>query len=346
MTEGQFNSVIEKVLDYLVLDCQRQPERYRKSGEDFEPLVKTAVGFAIEVLALEVSVDYTPGGHGFPDIVLEGKDGSKYGIEVKSSSGPGNTWRINGNSVLGSTRVSGILKTVLVFGKLRGGNSVFRAREYEKCIANVVVTHSPRYLIDMELKEGESFFEKSKISYAEICQSAQPIQLITDYFQSIGQKAWWLAESSPAVIRMFGDLPRVEQRMLMGYAFAHFPEVFSSSSTKFYRYMSWLVSEKSVIDPALRDRFTAGGRACVELSTASYERLPRIFKKLHEHRDYVLMELEKADLRLLEEDWGRVPSPEFDERIQQWFRLVEAVVVDSPLEQVSTHQLLKEILLA
>ena len=87
----------------------------------------------------------------------------------------------------------------------------------------------------------------------------QPIKLITDYFLSIGQKAWWLADSTPAAIQMFGKLPKVEQNKLMGYAFAHFAEIFSNSGTKFYRYMSWLASENSIIDPALRDRFTAGG---------------------------------------------------------------------------------------
>src|SRR5699024_1559523 len=124
------------------------------------------------------------------------------------SSGTGNTWKINGNSVLGSTRVPGIRKNVIVFGKVRGENSIFRAKEYDKCIANVVVTHSPRYLIDLDIEEGESFFDKSNMSYAEISQSEQPIKLITDYFLSIGQKAWWLAESTPAAIQMFAKLPK------------------------------------------------------------------------------------------------------------------------------------------
>lgn len=183
------------------------------------------------------------------------------------------------------------------------------------------------------------------MSYAEISQSDQPIKLITDYFLSIGQKAWWLADSTPAAIQMFGKLPKVEQNKLMGYAFAHFAEIFSNSGTKFYRYMSWLASENSIIDPALRDRFTAGGKADVELSAVIYEKLPRIFKNLHEYRKYVLLELENADLQVLEDDWGLVPSPEYQSRIEQWLTLTAAVIPDKDLEHIRKRQMLEDILL-
>ena len=117
MTLSEFDNVIELVISFLEQDCIINPESYRKSGEDFEPCVKRAVDFALEELGLPDEVDYTPGGHGFPDIVIVGADGNKYGIEVKSSSSAGRSWRINGNSILGSTRVPGIRKNMIVFGK-------------------------------------------------------------------------------------------------------------------------------------------------------------------------------------------------------------------------------------
>lgn len=154
MTLSEFDNVIEFVISFLEQDCIINPESYRKSGEDFEPCVKRAVDFALEELGLPDEVDYTPGGHGFPDIVIVGADGNKYGIEVKSSSSAGRSWRINGNSILGSTRVPGIRKNMIVFGKVRGADSLFRAKEYEKCISNVVVTHSPRYEVQNALSIG------------------------------------------------------------------------------------------------------------------------------------------------------------------------------------------------
>lgn len=345
MTNNEFGNVIEKVLEYLSKDCKRHPEKYRKSGEDFEPCVKNGVMYALRELNLEANVDYTPGGHGFPDIVVEDNLGNKFGIEVKSSSASGNTWRINGNSVLGSTRVPGIIKNVIVFGKVRGENSIFRAKEYEKCISNVVVTHSPRYLIDLDIEDGESFFDRSNLNYSMISEAGQPIKLITDYFLSIGQTAWWLAESTPAAIQMFGKIPKYQQKELIGYAFAHFPEIFSNSGTKFYRYMSWLATEKSIIDPALRDRFTAGGKKDVELEDVIYEKLPHIYFNLHTYRKAVLKEIKNADSEELEKDWGIVPGAGINKRVKQWIHIVADNISDEGLEHVRKEQMLEDILL-
>lgn len=344
MTIRQFDELIELVLTFLEGDCRTHPEEYKKSGEDFEPCVKAAVDYALDVMNLDEHVDYTPGGHGFPDIVIEGMDGNRYGIEVKSSIGKGNSWRINGNSVLGSTRIPGIIKNMVVFGKVRGSDSIFRAKEYEKCIANVVVTHSPRYLIDLDLEDGENFFDKSNLNYLEISESSQPIKKITDYFLSIGQTAWWLAESTPAAIQMFEKLPKTQQKKLIGYAFVHFPEVFSNSGKKFYRYMSWLVFENSIVDPALRDRFTASGRADVELSNVVYPRLPRIFVNLHKYRDAVIEELQNADLDILENDWGIAPEENFDERVQQWVSIVVSQISNQDLGHVRKDQMIESII--
>lgn len=344
MTSQQFEQVIELALSFLEMDCKTNLDSYKKSGEDFEPCVKAGVEYALENLGLGDRIDYTPGGHGFPDIVIIGDDGCKYGIEVKSSTGTGNTWKINGNSILGSTRVPGIIKNMIIFGKVRGENSIFRAKEYEKCIANVVVTHSPRYAIDLDLAEGEGFFEKSNLRYHDISESDQPIKLITDYFLSIGQTAWWLAESTPAAIQMFGKLPVIHQSKLMGYAFVHFPEIFSNSGTKFYRYMSWLASENSVIDPALRDRFTAGGKADVILESVVYPKLPRIFTRLHKYRKEVIAELQNADLEVLENDWERQPEVEFLERMHQWINIVASQLQDEDLGFVRKKQMIEDII--
>lgn len=343
MTLSEFDNVIELVISFLEQDCIINPESYRKSGEDFEPCVKRAVDFALEELGLPDEVDYTPGGHGFPDIVIVGADGNKYGIEVKSSSSAGRSWRINGNSILGSTRVPGIRKNMIVFGKVRGADSLFRAKEYEKCISNVVVTHSPRYLIDLDIDDGNSFFDRANLSYNDISESDQPIKMITDYFLSIGQTAWWLAESTPAAIQMFGNLPVVQKGQLMGHAFVYFPEIFSNSGVKFYRYMSWLASENSIVDPALRDRFTAGGRADVSLEHVIYEKLPRIFTNLHNYRKYVIDEIRNADSDKLNDAWNQIPDTDLNDRIRQWAIVVAALIPDEGMEHLHKEQMLIDI---
>ena len=127
--------------------------------------------------------------------------------------------------------------------KTHEGNQGFRFKRYEEAVANVAVTHSPRYAIDMDIAPDETFFVKSGLSYRQISESNDPIGLITAYFKSQGQRAWWLSESTPAAIRMFSDLPIEERNMLIGYCFAHFPEVFSNSQNKFSRCAMWLATE-------------------------------------------------------------------------------------------------------
>lgn len=344
MIESEFDALIDKLLGFLSDDCRKRPERYIKGGVDFEPTVKEAAEYAIGVLGLEARVDYEPGSHSFPDIVVHVADGSKYGIEVKSLSGTGDSWKINGNSVLGSTRVPGISKSFVLLGKMRGEKSLFRMREYEKSISNVVVTHSPRYLLDLDVKPGESFFDKSNLSYDEITASKEPIKLITDYFSSIGQKAWWLVESTPATILMFNDLAKRQRQALIGYGLAHYKEIFSKSNHKFYRYMAWLVSEKGVVDPSLRDRFTAGGKTTIELRGSTYRRMPHIFKTVHKYRNEVLRELENADLETLQKDWGTVPGKTFKDRIEQWVENVSSAT-QTEIDIDDVKRIISEILL-
>ena len=113
--------------------------------------------------------------------MIEFSNGEKYGIEVKSSaSATSKSWKINGNSVLGSTKEN-VIDTYIVFGKTAMGNQAFRFKRYEDAVANVAVTHSPRYAIDMDIAPGETFFDKSGLTYQQISESENPIGLITSY---------------------------------------------------------------------------------------------------------------------------------------------------------------------
>ncbi|MDE6974412.1 MAG: hypothetical protein K2P38_15195 [Lachnospiraceae bacterium] len=59
MTQEYFHKVIERVLEILGEDCKRNPDCYRKSGEEFEPLVVQAVKRAIYDEEVAVRVEYT-----------------------------------------------------------------------------------------------------------------------------------------------------------------------------------------------------------------------------------------------------------------------------------------------
>lgn len=98
------------------------------------------------------------GGQKFPDIVAN----KYYGIEVKTTTQ--NHWKTTGNSVLEGTRVDDVERIYMLFAKLASPIE-FRCRPYEEVLSEVVVTHSPRYLIDMNLKVGNTIFDKIKMPY-------------------------------------------------------------------------------------------------------------------------------------------------------------------------------------
>ncbi len=306
MTSVEFAKIVEKICKRLEFLSVKNPNLIAacNTGESFEKCVVDATKETLSALGIPHIVSYTPGSHVFPDIIVEFESGERYGIEVKSSSSPNSkNWKINGNSVLGSTKED-VADTYIIFGKTAIGNQGFRYRRYEDAIANVAVTHSPRYAIDMELSPGETFFAKSKLTYNQISESDDPIGLITTYFRSKGEKAWWLAENTPAAIRMFSDLSVEEQSKLTGYCFAHFPEIFSSGCKKFYRSALWLITEQSVVSPSLRDNFTAGGRINISLDDAMYQNVSRIFSSLYRDRENILSELTDASSDELLTDWG------------------------------------------
>ncbi len=305
MTTAEFAAFVEQVCHVLEGISQQNPERVTScnTGEKFEMLVAEATEVAVDRDFPGAQIHYVPGSHAFPDIVVEFLGGDRYGIEVKSSSSStSRSWKINGNSVLGSTKEN-VLDTYIVFGKTARGHHAFRYKRYEDAVANVGVTHSPRYLIDLEIAPNETFFAKSGLSYQEISQSDNPIGLITDYFRSQGQRAWWLAESDSATLRLFGELSAEEQDDLIGYCFAHFPEVFSAGSKKFSRCAIWMVMDRSVVSTSLRDNFSAGGRTDVKTKNGEYLRVSRVFKSLHEHRAAVRKALALATSEELFADW-------------------------------------------
>lgn len=316
-----------------------------KSGDDFELRVVDAVTAVLSDLKIAGKVHHTLGSHGFPDIVIEFEDGGKYGIEVKSSSASKSKgWKINGNSVMGSTRDPDVLETYIIFGKTSMLD--FKAGKYEDCIANVVVTHSPRYLIDMELGDGGTFFDKSKIDYKILSESENPIGMITSYFQQQGQKAWWLSDSAPAAVRMFGELPEPEQLELFGYGLAHFPELFQRNSKKYKRLAFWLATERSVVASSLRDDFSAGGQVNLIVNGQVYTKLPQIFKRLCDYRAFMIAALDQAEPEMLQADWGQgvIPQNTTRSKINSWIMVAaENICINQLPDGVKPLVLLKDI---
>ena len=133
MTSENFAVFVEQICLALEKISQETPERIAScnSGDKFELCVVEAAQAVIDISYPGATIHYTAGSHAFPDIVIEFDDGDRYGIEVKSSSSStSKSWKINGNSVLGSTKEN-VLDTYIIFGKTARGHQAFRYKRYE-----------------------------------------------------------------------------------------------------------------------------------------------------------------------------------------------------------------------
>jgi len=218
-------------------------------------------------------------GQRFPDIVAYVNANNAYGIEVKTTKS--NKWKSTGSSIFEGTRVDDVKNIHLLFGKLSDPIE-FRCRKYEECLYDVAITHSPRYLIDMEINESESIFSKVGVDYDELRCLENPFKPIKKYLREglrDGEDLWWIDNSDESVrdlnVRLWGNLSQRRKEELRISALAHFPILLSNNPQKYSRLATWLVSKFGIVNHALRDTFTAGGQ--IDIGGVM---LPKIFNHI------------------------------------------------------------------
>ncbi|VAW10677.1 hypothetical protein MNBD_BACTEROID03-854 [hydrothermal vent metagenome] len=232
----------------------------------------------------------------------------------------------------------------MLFGKL-GKPIEFRSRAYEECLSEVVVTHSPRYLIDMNLEEGKTIFDKINTSYDALRQKKNPIKSITDYYKSKlkpGQDLWWIQDSeksSNLVINIWNNLNLKEKQEIKNRTMVYFPEVFSNRGDKFARIAIWLVTRESIVCPNIRDLFTAGGKDDYLIKNKVYKKIPRVFTKLFENINPVLDILINTSSIELTEYWNEKITEK--KKIMNWIDLVS---MNSQSVQGAKHLDIKQML--
>ncbi len=222
-------------------------------------------------------------GASFPDIVAQ----QYYGVEVKSTIK--NHWTSTGSSIVESTRVKGVESIYMLFGKLGGEYAEFRCRPYQDVLSEIAVTHSPRYLIDMNLKKGDSVFDKMGIAYDTLRSSDNIIQYVRRYYRQKAENEkkaempWWLSNDSTedlatsVNVRFWRDIDIQEKRFYQAQMFILFPDVLKS---KFDNACLWLCTTKGILNPHMRDTFTAGGMVKTVNGQVLDNPRPQVFKKL------------------------------------------------------------------
>lgn len=304
----------------LNADARRREDYYTKrSGKPLETDVYEAVREAAIGTEFEGSIQLVSGAS-FPDIVA----GKYYGVEVKATEK--NHWTSTGSSILESTRNANVERIYLTFGKL-GKPVEFLSRPYEDCLSGIAVTHYPRYLIDMRLRQGETIFDKMGISYDTLRQMDNPVAPVSKYYKSRlknGESLWWAADevesTVPPTIRLWSTLSKEEKERHIIQGYVMFPELFDLQNPKKYnRYALWLAAQKGIVNTNVRDGFSAGGQVSMRTAGGIEIKAPAVFGRVKKYRDDILELLEHIDSNILEDSWDCKVG---GDRLLTWCRLV------------------------
>ena len=310
----EFRALMSKTDKLLNHDALKNPRYYAsRGGNPLEDDVKNALDECAKGTPFAGTIEKVSGQR-FPDIVAA----KLYGVEVKSTKD--NHWTSTGSSILETTRIGGIQRIYMTFGKLGGNPIEFLSKPYEECLYGIAVTHMPRYLIDMRLKPGETIFDKMGVPYDDLRQMDNPIAPVAKYYRKNlkpGESLWWTGDSSDetvsATIRLWKNLNTDEKRRCTVYGIVNYPEVFGGD---YDRYALWLTSQ-GVVDPHIRDQFSAGGQEEMVLSSGKKVKFPGVYRRVKNNMDYFIHLMGLKDSTLVEVH-ERLDVDAFRRRMLAW----------------------------
>lgn len=291
----------------------------------FETLVFEEVKKTIKKFNMDVTVERT-GKNDFPDIIVD-----IHGIEVKHSES-NNNWKSPGNSIFeGTFRKEVVGKIYLFFGRNSNGGVEIKHRTYEDCLETIKVTHSPRYMIDMELQEGASLLHRhDPVSYEEfrIKTSKEKTEILKEKIRkelSGGEFLWWLEseknELASPKITIYSTLAPNIKKQYRTEGFVLFPEVLSNSSRKYVGFSSYLMQEYQTICSSLRDVFSSSGTENIMVNGDPF-RVPRIIYELYKESKNIDELLKKTPAETLSLYWkdGLVTK---NNKIEKWQTMID-----------------------
>lgn len=266
-------------------------------------------------------------GHAFPDILAT----DYYGVEVKSTNK--DKWTSTGSSIVESTRPDLVERIYMLFGCLGSNPPSFKCRLYQDCLSNIAVTHSPRYLIDMNLKDSANIFSLMDVDYDSfrILPEKQKIEAVRRYYSKKArlehkvEMPWWMNESSSVNISIFSDQDFETKQELICRAFIYFPNIYDSDSSFGYKQFAlWLCNRHSLIIHNVRDVFSAGGQLKSVNGKILKTPYPNVVKRILNYRsriEEILSNIDEDTLSDIEEFWN--PSYKSSDYYSSWITMVE-----------------------
>lgn len=249
-------------------DAHKNPQKYKKMNPSLlENCAVETIKSACADSPFDANEVELISGQRFPDIVA----GRYYGIEVKSTKK--DHWTSVGSSIVETTRIEHVDDIYMLFGKLGGTIPQFRCRPYQDVLYDIVVTHSPRYMINMELKSENTIFSKMGMTYDEFRTSQDSISLARRYYLEQSKRKnrqempWWITSENiekahPFNIRLWNSLELCAKRELKAKCMVLFPEALdpARNMAKYNNTTLWLCSYNQVVNPNIRDLYSAGGK--------------------------------------------------------------------------------------
>lgn len=321
VAEKSFVDLLAKTKKNVLFELTKQGAKAKQIDPvPFENFVYERMVFSSKNTNFDGNLIQT-GPHAFPDVIAR----KFFGVEVKMTTA--DKWVSTGNSVLETTRVEDVRRIYLFFGKF-GGKIDIRYKPYQDCLYDIGVTHSPRYKINMDLGDNSSIFHKMGVEYDVLRQEPNLIRKIKDYYRAQlkeGEELWWIDAqtedvSVSPVIKPFRKLSRNEQKMFTVESMILFPEMFSSSTLKFERAAVYLITTYNAVSSNLRDNFTAGGQATINIGKKKVI-VPKIFYHLSVVAKDIAHTINAMDEEKLKYYW-RVSRLE-KSKITQWKEMLD-----------------------
>ena len=229
----------------------QEADKFKMSGTDFEAVVYDSL---IEAGFDKESITHST--QKFPDFILEDKtDGDKLGVEVKKTDS--SKWEVIGGSIYESLK-NDIDDTYIMMAKLGGDKPEVRLRRYEECIADLKVTHSPRFYLNMDLEEGEDYLTRNDAKDLLELSGDDLNRKIRKLLRT-QKSTWWSGGETTA----FSDLSKEEKNIYLNEGIALFPEVFKGD---YHNFTPWLVYSCFVWCGNVRDIFSAGAVSYTHLT--------------------------------------------------------------------------------
>ncbi len=339
----EFKKLMNSTDDLLNKEAIGRDDYYStRNGVQLESDVYDALCRCAKNTPFEKTIQLVSGAS-FPDIIAN----KYYGVEVKSTNK--NHWKSVGSSILESTRDKDVERIFLTFGKL-GSPVKFLSRPYEECLSGISVTHYPRYQIDMELKCGETIFDKIGIPYDTLRKLDNPVAPVLKYYKSLlgpGESLWWATEDietnvAPPTVRLWSALSSKQKTFFTVKGYALFPEILSYSNPKKYqRYALWLATNCGIVNTNIRDQFSAGGKIDIVTANGLFEKMPASYGRIEKHIDLIKDTILSENAESLCEYW-QVKNID-DDRLNQWCRLVSANA-DEKIGYLKTYKMLSVLI--